>query len=520
MSLQNFNEKLFSKIITKYSLFLLIIITMSIGIRFYFLPTDVPLNIDSLYYFWYSSDIYQNGKLPDTWSPNNNGWPIFVSIFFTISDSKDIFTLMQLQRILSVLISVAIIIPTYFICKKFVIKKYSVIGASIIAFDPRLMINSFLGVTDPLYLLLITTGLASFLYSSKKTVYFSFILISFATIIRAEGVAFFLVLSIIFFIKYRNDRLKIFLKYFVILGIFVLIVLPMSIYRIDVIGTDGIFIRGISGGENLMLNLTNEDSKNSVFNASELFIKYLIWVLIPNFIIFVPLGLFLIFQNRNFEKKAIIISLGIMAIPAFYAYTIPAQDTRYLFVLFPMFSVLSVLSIERIIGKINRSNIIIILIILAIIISSLLFYEYKKIDYDHEKEAFEIMKKISSMVNGTNTLYPESSYLKTSQTIDQWPKIHSEMGLRIFKIITISTDNFNSLEKYVVESKEKGLTHIMVDNKKDSKDFIIDIFENEENFTYLKKIYDSKIDGFTYQVKVFKIDYEEFDFLVNKEIVN
>lgn len=106
-----------------------------------------------------------------------------------------------------------------------------------------------------------------------------------------------------------------------------------------------------------------------------------------------------------------------MSIPALYAYTVPALDTRYLYTLFPMFSVLAVLSIDRIIWKLDKSNIIIVIIVSAIIISSVLFYDYKKIDYEHEKEAFEIMNKISTIINGTNVLYPESSYFVTSQTI-------------------------------------------------------------------------------------------------------
>ena len=107
MSLKNiYKIKIFNRF-TNYSIYLMIILTTSIIIKFYFFPIDIPLSMDSLYYFWYSSEIYQIGKLPDSWSPVNNGWPIFVSIFFSISDSKDIFTLMQIQKILSVLISTA-----------------------------------------------------------------------------------------------------------------------------------------------------------------------------------------------------------------------------------------------------------------------------------------------------------------------------------------------------------------------------------------------------------------------------
>jgi hypothetical protein len=486
------------------------IIGVTIGIRLYFFPIDVPLNNDALYYFWYSSDIYQIGGLPKEWSPDNNGWPIFTSIFFIMSDSKDVFALMQIQRLFSVLASILIIIPTYFLCKKFVTRKFALIGASLVAFDPRLMINSFLGVTDPIYLLLITTSLTLFLFSNKKIVYFSFALVALATIIRAEGLAFFVMLSIMFLIRYRKENYKVFFKYLLALGIFILIILPISLYRIEVIGSDGIFSRNFSSGDNLVSNVASNDSRNVIIGGLELFIKYLIWIMIPNFILFIPLGLFLIFQKRNFEKNTIILSLGIMSIPALYAYTIPAPDTRYLYVLFPMFSVLAVLSIEKIGHKLNKPVILVFVIILAIIVTSVLFYDQQKIDYKHERESFEIMKKISSMVKGTNVLYQESHYFNTIQTIEQWPNTFTKMK---FDIITIPTDNYDSLEDYILASKDKGLTHIMIDDKRERPNFLKDVFSEDDNLFYLDKIYDSRIDGFTYHVKVFKIDYELFDSL-------
>ncbi len=499
---------------SRYTGILLSIIGISIIVRLYFFPYDVPLNSDNLQYFWYSSNIYHTGGLPSDWTPTNNGWPIFVSLFFNVFDSKDVLGLMHSQRLLSVASSVLIMIPVYFLCKKFVARKFAIIGASLVAFDPRLMINSFLGVTDPLYLLLITSSLVLFIYSNKKLVYFSFVLVSLATIIRAEGLVFFLVLSIMFFIRYRKENWKIFGKYLILLGIFTLIILPISLYRIDVTGGDGIFMRSLNSGNELVSDFTNNnsiDNNSGIINGFKTFVKYLIWIMVPNFIIFIPLGIFLIFRNRNFEKNTIILSLGIMSIPALYAYTVPALDTRYLYTLFPMFSVLAVLSIDRIVGKINKPNIIIVVIILAIIISSVLFYDYKKIDYEHERESFEIMNKISMMIDGTNILYPETSYFDTIQTIDEWPEISSKMK---FGITTIPTNDHNSLQEFILNSKELGLSHIIVDDNFNREKILNELFFNEAKYTYLNKIYDSKDDGFTYHIKVFEIDYKYF----NKEM--
>jgi len=206
-----------------------------------------------------------------------------------------------------------------------------------------------------------------------------------------------------------------------------------------------------------------------------------------------------------------------MSVPALYAYIVlVALDTRYLYILFPMFSVLAVLSIERIVGKLNRSNAIIIIIISAIIVTSVLFYDYKKIDYEHEKESFEIMERVSTMINGTNILYPETNYLTSIQTMNQWPNLYSEIQ---FNILIIPYGNDNSLQNFILNSKDKGLTHIMIDDNKKRPDFLKELFIEEEKYTYLKKIYDSKNNGFEYQVKVFEINYELFNSLKDNMVL-
>ena len=507
---ENIDENLkFRYNVTKYTIFLLGIFGLALIVRLYYFPFEVPLNFDALYYFWYSSDIVQIGKLPSDWSPTNNGWPIFASLFFSIFADSDIQTLMSIQRLLSVIISISISIPVYFLCKKFVERKFAIIGAVLIAFEPRLMINSFLGVTDPLYLLLITTGLILFLSSNKKLVFCSFIAVSLAVITRGEGIFLLTSLFILFFIRYRKEKYKLFFNYIIILAIILLIMIPITSYRIDANGSDPIFTRSVSSANDVLAEVTTSENVNSrIFDGLKVFTQFLIWIMIPNFIIFLPIGIFLIFKHRNFNKNTIIISSVVMAIPAFYAYTFianPALDTRYLYVLFPMFSVLAVLAIQKICGKIPKSNIIIIVIISAIIVSSIVFYDYKKIDYEHEKEAFEILEKTSPLIDKSNTLYPETSYFSTIQTIEQWPNLYSKMK---FNISTISTNNHNSMEEFIINSQDQGLTHIIIDDNVNRDKFLNELFIDETKYSYLKKIFDSKDKGYEYHLKVFEIDYK------------
>ena len=496
--------------VTKYSLFLILIIFAALVTRFYFFPFDLPIASDAIHYFWFSSNIYQIEKLPTDWTIGNNGWPILVSIIFFITNSKDVFTLMEVQKIFSVLISISITIPVYFLCKKFVQRKFALIGASIIAFDPRLMVNSFLGVTDPLFLLLSSTSLVLFLYSNKKNVYLSFVIVALAALVRTEGIAMFLVLSIIFFIKYRKEKYRLIFKYLLILAIFGLVLLPLSVYRMDVTGDDYLFQRGLRH----MDQISSDESYNEkIFGGLEIFLKYLIWVLIPNFIIFIPFGIFLIFRKLNIDKITIISSLVILSLPALYGYTLSALDTRYLYVLFPMFCVLVVLSIEKFSSKFSNQNIVVIIIILSLIIASIGVYDYLKIDYKHEKEAFEIMKDVSNFTDGINEFGRETKWAVTIDTINQWPTTYKNLD---FKTVIIKYENSDSLIKFIQNSKDKGLSHIIVNNKEKQPIFMQEIFFEEEKYDFLEKVYDSKKQGFNYHVKVFKIDFNLF----NEQIKN
>ena len=292
-------------------------------------------------------------------------------------------------------------------------------------------------------------------------------------------------------------------------------------YRIDTSGQDPIFTRTIDSADDALLKVTekeendwgNDNVKDRIVNGFKTLIQYLAWISIPNFVIFLPLGIFLIFRNRNFEKNTMIVSTGLMLIPALYAYTFPsnpALDTRYLYLLFPIFSIFTVLSIEKIIGKVTKANLLIIIILCSIIFSSMIFYDYKKIDYEHEKESFEIMKETLLKVKGVNNLPTESRYLSTIQTINQWPTPYSEIK---FNIEIISYENEDNLQDWISKSKNKGLTHILIDGDEQRPDFLKEIFFEETKYTYLKKIYDSRNQGFDYQLKIFEINYELFESL-------
>jgi len=487
----------------------------SLAFRLYYFPYDLPIVVDGMYYFFYATEISVLKNLPQNWIMINNGWPIFLSFWFSVVHLEETQQYMELQRILTVVISSATIVPVYFICKNFVDIKYAIIGAILFGIDPRIVLNSLLGSTDPLYILLGAISLAFLLKNEKRWTYLAFTFAAFCTIIRGEGIFFLLAITIIFFIKNKInfESVKIFLPSIII---FLVILTPILLQRIEISGSDGVFLR-VSQAAIETSVASNTSNYQNIFSGIELFFKYLIWVLIPNFIFFIPLGLIYFAKTRIKENNFIIIFLAVMSIPALYAYMVPAQDTRYLYFLFPIFSLLSVIIISRYIDNNKLKNYLIIIIISGIIIASILFFEYKKDDWrmnnQIENNRMEIAKEIILMADGVNLHPTESRYIRALQIPSEWPYLHpfSTDSLREnMKTKLIPWQDNESIEDFIKQNEEE-LTHIIVDDNEELPKFLSDIYynENKYNFLILEKNY--KKSEFNTEFKIFKIDYEQFN---------
>ena len=206
-------------------------------VRMYFEPATA-LTGDATNYFVYAVDTGLKGKLSDVYFLGNSGWSVLLSALFSITKYDDPLFLMELQRSLSIFISVVTIIPVYFLCRRFFNQSYSLIGASLFLFQPHIIINSTLGITEPIFLFLGISSLTLFLSNNHKIVYASFAVAGLFTLIRYEGLVFFVMLSIMFFVKYRNEK-KYFLRYPLVLAIFVLVLLPVAYSNFETHERDG-----------------------------------------------------------------------------------------------------------------------------------------------------------------------------------------------------------------------------------------------------------------------------------------
>ena len=65
--------------------------------------------------------------------------------------------------------------------------------------------------------------------------------------------------------------------------------------------------------------------------------------MIPLFILVTPIGFFLFIKKLNPDKLTLIVTSVFLSIPAFYAYSYPLLETRYLYFLFPIFCIFAIL---------------------------------------------------------------------------------------------------------------------------------------------------------------------------------
>ena len=291
----------------------------------------------------------------------------------------------------------------------------------------------------------------------------------------------------------------------------------MAYIRIETTGDDGLISSIIGEGRALESTISvdsNLNNKQPIFdffgNGIINLVKYLGWVSLPIFFIFLPYGIFKILRNRN-DKKTMIILLSIFfLLPAFYAYGREVQETRYLYIMFPIFSIFSLYTIERINEKFNKPTLIFVLVICGVLITSVAWIEYYWMDIEREEEEFKIATEVVKRTNIINDFYPEARYIRAAEiaNLKEFPVLRSSISDR-FEFI--STEQFNSIDEYFNFGKDRNLEYIVIDNNPNRQQFMKDVFLNEEKYDFLIKEFDSKDQGFNYHVKIFRIDYEKFD---------
>ena len=198
-----------------------------------------------------------------------------------------------------------------------------------------------------------------------------------------------------------------------------------------------------------------------------------------------------------------------MILPAMYAYGREIQDTRYLYILFPIFCVISAYGLD-VITKFQKSKYVV-LILVIIVLSSILLLFYEQPNYVYDNEILYITTDLVKTANGVND-YPGNSYVKIATLEKNWPNslpLDQDGKTSIF-INIIPSGNYNSVEEYILNSKDFGLSHIVLTESNRSL-FFDELLINYEKYSYLQKTFDSENHNFQNKIIVLKIDYKIFE---------
>ena len=495
-------------------------------IRFFYFPDGIPLTFDAGGIFWYANDLSISGSFPVNVNMPNNGWPTFLSIFFYFFNSNNFLDYNDLQRYVTIIISVITIIPVFILCRKFCGNGLSLLGTVFFVFQPRIIENSLAGLTEPLFILLELSCLVLFLQNNWKLKYLSFVFLALACLVRYEAIVLILPLSFLFLFKNRRDKTVI-PRFLIAISIFLLVLLPMLFVRMDTLGYDGVFSHSVASVEAYTIGEKTVHGGEAVFTL----INSTARAVFPIFFIFLPLGIFGFFRKRNFDKYVVLLFLIFMSIPIIYVSVREITEPRYYLTLFPILSLLSLYTVKEITRKFDKTKLILIITGITVLSLSIVYLDYTKIDYQHELDAYHIGLEVHKKTSVINKYTPEDKYVHNKDQIfwnlGTFPVLQSETELKVKAIRTYDLDtcfrenpsanlavcrqyDFASLNEFIDSGKNNGLTHIVADENSNRPEFLRDVFNNEEKFPYLTKIYDSSEHNYEYHLKIFRIDYEKF----------
>jgi len=350
--------------------------------------------------------------------------------------------------------------------------------------------------------------------TSQKSKYqiFSFFIGGLSFVVRAEGILIVLPLITVLIWKHEHHKKT-------ILCIFVgILVFLTTLYVSDYLVTfqndqisifDTIYnFKNLNNEEILYGNeeigtISNNFNK-FLANSISKFIIYSGWVILPNIIFFVILSIIKI--KKKFLKNIILFLLIYLelSLTAIFAYGKNIEEVRYLFVLFLPILLFSSYGINFIYEKLRVKNKIFFLII-PIIISSGIFVAYTTDDYNYQRELSFAVDILVHEGKGIN-LFDDGRFVKSSEISKNWPQLPSlKENLKMdLNILRFSTDGYNSIDEFVEKNHKNGLTHILV-KEKNGDSLFNDLFENEENYPYLEKIFDYNDYDFKNKIFIFKI---------------
>ena len=544
--------------ITTIVICLLIISSISVALKLSHVDfTEPPISEDTYVYILAAFSII-NGDFsqPDT---KPLGWSILRSPFYLFDDSADLLHYVNIARILSIAVSTITILPMYILARRFFDEKYSLVASCLFAFEPHLINNSTLGLSEPLFILAIILTTVFILQKNHGWYfYMSFLLAGMTWWIRVNGFITLVILSIIFFIVYKSNS-KNFAKYLLCIAVFVLVASPMLIQKYDqfddplyfaisnnyFIGDD---IRHFAlNTKHIEYSASDYIQDNGIIGFLERFgltglgsmASTLLKMLFPYLIVLVPFGI--LFSLRSFAQdkdyiKSIWVLMLITLGSVVMQFSIVA-DMRFIYHIFPFLIILSTITIHRVVKyglstfsfSDKQKNFFLVSIICVVIILSATFtLKADTPDKLLNQERIEFSKILTQKFNGKMIGVGDSIRLLTYTQLQDSPNLFKEFKTSEYDFVVGQQSNIfehgterivlyaESVEELIQIGKEYDLKYIAINENANTEKivrypYLTNLYDEGENYSFLTKILDTEEIGFKkFKVKVFEINYDKF----------
>ena len=536
--------------------YFILIIIISLGLKLYTVDFSIPPHSDDFGYIldsiqYNQGDFFLSQKKPP-------GWSLVLAPFMTIINSDVFLDYASLARILSIAISTITIIPMYILARKFFDEKYSLVATCLFAFEPHLNYNSGLALSEPLLILVLILSMNFILNDKPKYHYLAFIFAGLCWWVRLEAIYTMIGIILIYFIVHRTKSNS--LRNFFLCMIFLfIIILPLFILR-DIQFDDPFYVwySGTILSDDYAELLTSPENagvvdfveKHGILGLMErlangltnLF-NILIRISYPYLFILIPFGI--LFSLRPIEQKLknikanwimIIIIISVLMIP--FAIV---EERRYLFPIFPFLIILSTIPIQRItnygldtfsFNERQKSIFLVTVVSVVLLLSSTFTMGIGEFGYGLPNSALErekvkfteyLVENFDGRILRDEVVNDYLAYVNLTSDDNDFKTFKSPRGKNPYpdlyepgKVVRMSVYG-KTIEELVTNGEPRGLKYIGILEKGSYFfPFLNDLYYIEENYPYMKKVFDSDEMGYKeFKIKIFEIDYKNFHELNN-----
>ena len=530
--------------------FLILIIIISLGLKLYTVDFSIPPHSDDFGYIVNSMQYNQGDFFLS--QKKHPGWSLVLSPFTAIVNSDNFLDYGSTARILSIAISTITIIPMYILARRFFDEKYSLVAASLFAFEPHLNYNAGGALSEPLLILVLILSMNFILNDKTKYHYIAFIFIGFCWWVRLEAIYPIAAIIFIYFIVHRakSNSLR---NFFLCMILLLIIISPLFVQRY--LQFDDPFYVWYSGtilSDDYAELLTTENKgigdfveKHGILGLMDRLstglanvFNILIRISFPYLFILIPFGI--LFSLRPVDQKLKNIKANwIMIITIISVIMIPfaiIEERRWLFPIFPFLIILSTIPIQRITNyglntfqfSEKQKSIFLVGVICTVLILACTFtmgiggvgYGSPNSALEHEKVKFTeyLVENFDGRILRDAVVNDYLAYVNIASDDNNFKTFKSPRGKDPYpdqyepgKVVRMNVYG-KTIENLITNGETIMLKYVGIPEEGSYLfPFLDDIYYNEENYPYMKKIFDSDEMGYEqFKIKVFEIDYKTF----------